>query len=90
MRATLAIYNGLHNDALNRLNGLMKNELPVEKAVPTKEIAKIPSRINHWSGWVSQISFVLGVVVGMILFFGVHLTTFQLGMVCICAGFWAH
>lgn len=68
IRALLAVYNGLHNDALNRLNGFMKNDLPIERTVPIADITKIPSRINHWSGWVSQISFILGVVVGVILF----------------------
>jgi len=68
IRALLAVYNGLHNDALNRLSGFMNNQLPLEKAVPIAKITKIPSRVNHWSGWVAQISFVLGVVTGLKLF----------------------
>ena len=69
IRALLAIYYGLHKDALNRLNGFMKNELPIENAVPKPDVVKVPSKINHWAGWVAQISFVLGVVVGLFLFF---------------------
>jgi hypothetical protein len=68
IRALLAIYSELHNDALNRLSGFMKNELPVEKAIPSTTITKVPSRVNHWSGWVAQTSFVLGVGVGLFLF----------------------
>ena len=69
IRALLAIYSGLHKDALNRLNGFMKNELPAENAVPKPDVVKVPVKINYWAGRVAQISFVLGVVVGLFLFF---------------------
>ena len=69
IRALLAIYSGLRKDAGDRLNGFMNNKIAAESAVPDRNVAKVPSQINHWAGWVSQISFVLGVVVGLFLFF---------------------
>ncbi len=68
IRALLAIYSGLHKDASNRLNGFMSNQLSVEEAVPKQGVVKLPGKINHWTGWAAQISFVLGVIVGLVLF----------------------
>ena len=69
IRALLAIYSGLRKDAWERLDGFMNNKITAENAVPDQNVVKVPSKINHWAGWVSQISFVLGVVVGLFLFF---------------------
>jgi hypothetical protein len=68
IRALLAIYSGLHIDAVNRLNGFMKNEFPAENAVPQPDVVKVPSKINHWSGLVAQVSFAVGIFVGLFLF----------------------
>ena len=68
IRALLAVYSGLNRDALDRLNGFMNNRLSAEAAVPKLDVVKVPSRINHWAGRTAQIFFVLGVVVGLVLF----------------------
>lgn len=65
VRALVAIYSELHKDALNRLSGFMNNLLPADKAVPSEDVAKVPGTIKRWGGWIAQLSFVLGVIVGL-------------------------
>lgn len=69
IRALLRVYGSLHKDALRRLNGFMDNTLSTEKITPKEGIVPIYSRVNHLSGIVSQGSFVLGVAVGLVLYF---------------------
>ena len=69
IRALLQVYGGLHKDALRRLNGFMHNTLSTDEITPKEGIAPIASKMNHWSGIVSQGSFVLGVAVGLVLYF---------------------
>lgn len=68
IRALLQVYRSLHKDALRRLNGFMRNTLSTDEITP-KGIAPIASRVNHWSGLAAQASFVLGVGVGLVLYF---------------------
>lgn len=69
IRALLRVHETLHKDALHRLNGFIYNKLSTDEIAPKEGIAPIPSKVNHWSGIVSQASFVLGVAVGMALYF---------------------
>jgi hypothetical protein len=69
IRALLRVYETLHKDALQRLNGFMYNKLSTEEIVPREGIAPIASKVNHLSDIVSQASFVLGVTVGIALYF---------------------
>jgi hypothetical protein len=69
IRALLSVYDALHKDALRRRAGFTSNELRVKESVPTAGVTGCASHINHWSGVVSQVSFVLGVAVGTWMFF---------------------
>ena len=69
IRALLRVYDSLHKDALRRLNGFMHNTLSTDEITPEEGLAPIASKINHWSGVVAQGSFVLGVSVGLALYF---------------------
>lgn len=69
IRALLSIYSALYKDALRRRAGFVGNELRVKESVPASDVSGCASHINHWSGVVSQLSFVLGVAVGLWLFF---------------------
>lgn len=69
IRALLRVYSRMHEDALRRLNGFMHNTLSTNEITPREGIAPIASKVNRWSGIVSQSSFVLGVTVGLVLYF---------------------
>ena len=69
IRMLLASYRILYIDALNRLNGFMKSELPAEQTAPSASVARVQGTINKISGWIAQVSFLLGVAVGLFLYF---------------------
>lgn len=69
IRALLSVYSALHKDALRRRARFMSNELRVKESVPAPGIAGWASCINHWSGVVAQVSFILGMAVGLWQFF---------------------
>jgi hypothetical protein len=68
IRALLGIFSALHSDALRRRAGFVGNELAVEDSVPKHDVTGCWKHINHWSGVISQVSFVLGSIVGIGLF----------------------
>lgn len=69
IRASLWVYSSLHEEALRRLNGFMHNTLSTDEITPKEGISPIASKVNRWSGMVAQGSFVLGVGVGLALYF---------------------
>lgn len=69
IRALLSVYSALHKDALRRRAGFVGNELRVKESVPARDVSGCASHVNHLSGVVSQVSFVLGAAVGLWLFF---------------------
>jgi hypothetical protein len=69
IRALLREYGSLHKDALRRLSGFMHNTLSIDEITPKDGIAPLATKVNHWSGVVAQGSFVLGVGVGLVLYF---------------------
>jgi hypothetical protein len=67
IRALLRVFSLLHLDALRRRAGFVDNKLRVNELSPAN-VGGLASPINHWCGWLAQISFVLGVVSGITLF----------------------
>lgn len=64
LRAMLSSWASLTSDAGRRHRGFLTNQITVaeaSKSAPDNERAR---NINHVAGWVSQIAFVVGVVVG--------------------------
>lgn len=65
IRGLLSIYSHLHKDALRRKRGFVSDEISVKEAASVEKVPKWSVRANHWSGLTSQISFVLGSVLGI-------------------------
>lgn len=65
IRGLLSIYSHLHKDAIRRRGGFVSDEITVREAASVEKIPKWSVRANSWSGIVSQISFVVGSVLGI-------------------------
>jgi len=68
IRSLLSIYGALYKDARRRHTGFTADKLSVKELSPSSDVAKCADRINQWSGWIAQAVFVVGVVVGVILY----------------------
>ena len=68
IRTLLRIFSSLHKDALRRRAGFVDNKISVKDLGPPTNVGGSASPINHWCGWIAQIAFVVGVVVGITLF----------------------
>lgn len=68
IRTLLLIFSSLHRDALRRRAGFVENKILVKDLGPPANVGGCATPINHWCGWLAQIAFVAGVVVGITLF----------------------
>jgi len=65
IRGLLSIYSHLHKDALRRRGGFVSDEISVKEAASVEKVPIWSVRANHWSGIVSQLSFVVGSIIGI-------------------------
>ena len=68
IRTLLLIYSSLHKDALRRRAGFVENRISTKDLGPPADVGGCATHIHHWCGWLAQIAFVAGVVVGITLF----------------------
>ena len=68
LRSHLKYWGVLSDDASRRHRGFLNNELTVKECLVPPEIGKTYQTINHYAGWLSQICFIAGVLVGGIGF----------------------
>lgn len=68
VRALVLIFASLHKDALRRRAGFVENKLLAKDLGPPENVGGCATPIHNWSGWLAQIAFVAGVVVGITLF----------------------
>jgi hypothetical protein len=68
IRSLLLIYSALYKDALRRRAGFVGNTIPATELGPPTNVGGCTALIRHWCGWVAQLSFAGGVVVGIALF----------------------
>ena len=69
LRAMLASWSALTGDAGRRHRGFLANKMTVAEASKSMPDNKRATNVNHVAGWVSQIGFVVGVIVGGLGFF---------------------
>src|SRR3990172_7994911 len=68
IRALLQVYSSLNEDALRRRAEFVENKLRVKDLGPPVNVGGCAANINHWCGWLAQVAFVAGVVVGITLY----------------------
>jgi len=68
IRGLLSIYSHLHKDALRRRGEFVSDEISVKEAASVEKVPIWSVRANHWSGIASQLSFVGGSVIGIIVY----------------------
>jgi hypothetical protein len=64
LRALLKYWAILHKDIGRRLDGFINNELSVKQCLTPVGLGKTYQDINHYAGWLSQLCFIGGVIVG--------------------------
>lgn len=65
IRALLYYFGECHGDAVRRREEFASDKITVRECLPTNNTGKFYSRMNHWSGWVSQGSFIIGSLIGI-------------------------
>ena len=68
IRTLLKIYSLLNKDALRRRAEFVENKISVKDLGPPANVGGCAAPINHLCGWLAQIAFVAGVVVGITLY----------------------
>lgn len=66
IRTLLYYFGERHKDAVTRRQGFASDRLTVRECLPTAETGKLYVLMNHWSGWISQICFWVGSILGLI------------------------
>lgn len=66
-RSLVVFYGALFGEAQRRLQGFLADELTVAQVANVKKVSPWASRLDLASGWVAQVSFVLGVVVSALV-----------------------
>lgn len=69
IRFLMKIHGELHKDAIRRRTGFVSDKLSVIQAADVQAPTNVTKNVNHYSGLVSQISFIVGAVVGILGFF---------------------
>jgi hypothetical protein len=69
IRALLKFYSLLHVDALRQRSGFSENQLRVRELMVPPHLGKWTVRMNHSCGWISQLCFVFGVAIGLLVYF---------------------
>ena len=70
LRALFNFYGTLHTDAIERRGRFTANEVGFGNSAPPDDIGKCGRTIAKWSGYISQWSFPIGVIVGLWAFLG--------------------
>ena len=66
IRGLISIYSHLHKDAIKRRSGFLNDDMSVREASAAEKVPKSTERINHWSGIISQGSFMFGSIFGVL------------------------
>lgn len=54
----------LYNDVIRRLRGFLSDELTWQETRPPQDLGKWIGKLERWSGWIAQVAFVVGVLLG--------------------------
>lgn len=59
------VHSELHEDAIRRRSGFVSNTFSVAQAADVQAPKNVTKKINHYSGLIAQLSFLVGCVVGI-------------------------